>query len=330
MTPLLPADAERKRAEGRYYTLHNPFDHPAFRGWAARAGLPGTTVLEPFAGAAHLLRALDAIGLGGPSAAYDIAPADPSVQTRDTLADFPAGLDVVVTNPPYLARNSAARRGLPFPQTAHPDLYLHCLDLCLRHARFVAAILPDSFLQADRLQDRCETVVSLPVPMFGDTEHPVCLALFGDAPSSDIAVWRGAAFLGHLSDLQRALPVRRARIQVVFNVPDGPLGLRAVDGHQAASIRFVPGAEIPSGRIKGSSRSLTRLTIDGIDPARLGDVAAAANAALEEMRARTGDVFLTAFKGTRADGRFRRRLDFALARALLHEAALRTGAAPAA
>lgn len=327
MTPTAPADAGRKRAEGRYYTLHNPFDHPAFQAWAVEAGLPGATVLEPFAGAGHLLRALDAVGLGGPQAAYDLVPAAPGVRARDTLADFPTGHDVVVTNPPYLARNSAARRGLPFPETAHPDLYLHCLDLCLAHARFVAAIVPDSFLQAGRLQARCATAVSLPFPMFGDTEHPVCLALFGPEPAPDLEVWTGPLRLGRLSDLRRALPVRRARIQVAFNVPDGPLGLRAVDGQKAASIRFVPGAEIPSARIKGSSRSLTRLTVEGVAPERLGDLASAANDALAEMRARTGDVFLTAFKGLRADGRFRRRLDFALARALLHEAALRAGAA---
>jgi len=45
------------------------------------------------------------------------------------------------------------------------------------------------------------------------------------------------------------------------------------------------------------------------------------------MRTRTGDVVLTAFKGLRTNGRFRRRLDFALARDLLHEAVLRAGAA---
>jgi len=182
MIPSCAADAGRKRAEGRYYTIHNPFDHPAFRAWAADAGLPGAVVLEPFAGAGHLLRALETVGLGGPAAAYDLAPGGPGIGQRNTLADFLAGHDAVVT-PPYLARNSAARRGLLFPETLHPDLYLHCLDLCLRHARFVAAIVPDSFLQAGRLQDRCQGVVSLPVPMFGDTERPVCLALFGPDPA---------------------------------------------------------------------------------------------------------------------------------------------------
>jgi len=327
MIPSCAADTGRKRAEGRYYTLHNPFDHPAFRAWAADAGLPGAVVLEPFAGAGHLLRALEAVGLGGPAAAYDLAPGGPGIGQRNTLADFPAGHDVVVTNPPYLARNSAARRGLLFPETPHSDLYLHCLDLCLRHARFVAAIVPDSFLQAGRLQDRCQGVVSLPVPMFGDTEHPVCLALFGPDPAPALEAWIGPRRIGALADLRRALPSRQARIQVAFNVPDGPVGLRAIDGHQGPSIRFLPGGEISPDRIKVSSRSLTRIAIAGIETARIPEILDSANDVLEEMRTRTGDVVLTAFKGLRADGAFRRRLDFALARDLLHEAVLRAGAA---
>ena len=47
---------------------------------------------------------------------------------------------------------------------------------------------------------------------------------------------------------------------------------------------------------------------------------AEANTILNKLREDTEDVLLTAFKGTRNDGRFRRRLDFANARRILSHA----------
>lgn len=133
---------------GRFYTTANPFRHPAFLDWAGAAGLPEARLVEPFAGSNRLVRFLDAMELCRDFRAYDLEPADPRVRRRDTLASFPVGFPVCVTNPPWLARNSATFRGLDFPDCAYPDLYLHCLDRCLRHCRFVAALVPESFLRA--------------------------------------------------------------------------------------------------------------------------------------------------------------------------------------
>ena len=41
------------------------------------------------------------------------------------------------------------------------------------------------------------------------------------------------------------------------------------------------------------------------------------NTRLKTIREKTHDVFLTAFKGIRRDGHYRRRLDWALARAIV-------------
>ena len=43
------------------------------------------------------------------------------------------------------------------------------------------------------------------------------------------------------------------------------------------------------------------------------------NTTLATIREKTHDVFLTAFKGLRRDGYYRRRLDWALARAIVDE-----------
>jgi hypothetical protein len=99
MIPSCAVNTGRKRAEGYYYTLHNPFAHPVFRAWDAAADLPGAVIIEPFAGAGHLLRALETVGFGGPAAVYDLAPEGPGIEQDNTLADFPARHDVVVTTP---------------------------------------------------------------------------------------------------------------------------------------------------------------------------------------------------------------------------------------
>ena len=118
-----------KRAQGRFYTLGNPFALDPFRRWASEAGIPEKRILEPFAGANHLTHSLTELGLCDQFMAYDIAPENESVTRRDTIASFPKGYDVCVTNPPWLARNSATRRGLPYPETEHDDIYKLCLEL---------------------------------------------------------------------------------------------------------------------------------------------------------------------------------------------------------
>ncbi len=110
----MPDSAEsRKRACGRYFTAVSPFAHDAFRIWSAQASLPDEIVLEPFAGNNSIIRHLQAIGLCRRFISFDIRPADPAVAKRDTLTSFPLGFRGCVTNPPWLAKNSATARGLP-------------------------------------------------------------------------------------------------------------------------------------------------------------------------------------------------------------------------
>lgn len=72
--------------------------------------------------------------------------------------------------------------------------------------------------------------------------------------------------------------------------------------------------------MKATSRSRTR--IGGLHRSRNTErIVEEANKILAERRSATGDVFMTAFKGLRKDGKFRRRLDFAQARDILNMAA---------
>lgn len=306
-----------KRQHGQYFTVRSPFAHPEFIRWASRAGLPGARLIEPFAGANNIVRMMEEAGLCGRFAAFDIEPQSDDVETRDVFTDYPDLDGVVVTNPPYMARNSAKRRKLPFPDTAFGDLYLHSLSLMLKQSHYVAAIIPAAFGTTRHFRDRLTHVISLPFSdMFGDTDHPVCLALF-EPSSKGVQFWSWTQELGSEEVIRSAIPDLPQPVQIVFNDPEGILGLRAVDGTGGPTIRFCRGEEIASSSIKHSSRSLTRMTVSGVDEENLDRVIAEANTQLETIRSMTMDVTLTPFKGLRRDGQFRRRLDFRTAKIIL-------------
>ena len=319
-----------QRAKGQFFTTGNPFGLRPFRRWFdAIPGVGAEVLLEPFAGANHLVRLMRSAGYANAWSCFDLHPPasgqaeGQAVQKRNTLSRFPSGFRVAVTNPPYLARNSARRHGLPYPKTAFNDVYKHALSQALVKCEYVAAIVPESFITSELFHDRLHSVVSLVRPMFEDTEHPVCLALFsplGQSPIDDFMLYSDNDRLGGYKALSGFLaPLTKGAIAWKFNDPKGEVGLRGVDDARTSSIAFVPGSDIPSSEIKHSSRLITRISgvPRGVDPQAL---IVQANALLARYRTQTHDAMLTSFKGLREDGKYRRRLDFAVARNLLDHA----------
>ena len=320
---------DKKRANGRYYTRGNPFQLEPFQRWAEDSNLEQQIVLEPFAGAKDIPLLVNSAHLRCRDwAFFDIEPGAKRIVQRDTLTDFPKGFNVCITNPPWLARNSATRRGLPFPEaTNYDDLYKYALEQCLTHCECVAAIIPEAFIRSGLFLERLCDFISL-VPqtqngtaknnkskntsyMFDDTEHPVGLALFAPKVTSNVRVWRNNQLLGKLSELQKHLPPYSRNRSIVFNEPNGNLGLIAIDNTVDASIRFCPPAELGEYPVRYQCRSITKIGVPWyVDMDML-------NARLATIREKTHDVFLTAFKGLRRDGHYRRRLDWALARAIV-------------
>lgn len=320
-----------KRANGQYYTRGNPFQLEPFRKWAENSELNHQTVLEPFAGAKDIARLIESTHLTCQDwAFYDIEPGENGINQRDTLTDFPTGFNVCITNPPWLARNSATRRGLPFPKnTCYNDMYKIALEKCLTYCQWVAVIIPEAYIRSGLFSDRLCDFISL-VPqtqhqinkrksmkeisnMFEDTEHPVGLALFTPDITLDINVWRNNQLLGKLTELRRHLPTSSRNRNIVFNEPDGNLGLIAIDNTISASIRFCPPSELGDYTVRDHCRSITKIGVPwrvDINPL---------NKHLATIREKTHDVFMTAFKGLRRDGCYRRRLDWALARAIIDD-----------
>lgn len=300
-----------KRNLGQYFTKENVFDNPAFKEWSEECDLYNQTVLEPFAGSNNLI---DMLGLTK-FRSFDIEPKNERVEKRDTIADFPKGYKVCITNPPYLSKNSATRRGLAYHNTTHDDLYKYALSLCLQRCEYVAAIIPMSFLHCDELKERLCSYVMLNKKVFDDTDHPVCLALFSHRVKfsvSDIKLFDNNEFIGTLKNIKKigANVIRSERLTVntiKFNAKNGKLGLIAIDNTKEASIRFCFGDEIDEKMIKSSSRNITKIDI-GIDVTQeLIDIL---NAKLKIYREITHDVFLNPFKGLRKDGKTRRRIRF--------------------
>ena len=306
-----------KRARGRYYTKGNPFDLPPFRRWAVRAGLSDKCALEPFAGANNIIKTLKTSGLCGDFKSYDLEPADGTVKKRDTIASFPQGFDVCVTNPPWFARNSATRRRLPFPDTRHDDLYKHCLELCLQHCEYVAALIPASYLQSRLFRDRLQTYILLHDTIFNDTKNPVCLSLFGGKPTGRVDIYHDADYIGTLASLGANLPQQKSDRRVKFNDPEGDLGFISFDNTKRPSIHFCAAEEVEDYSIKVSSRFITRI---GGDFGSLPELISQLNEQISAFRRETRDVFLTPFKGMREDGVYRRRMDYTLARRFINAA----------
>ena len=288
------------RQLGQYYTVGDPFDSSLFNEWSSR--LRCQTWLEPFAGCGNLTYVHDKWKL------YDIDPKRQDIEKRDTLISFPRGFKVVVTNPPYLARNSATRRKLDFPPCQYDDLYQYALSIMLKNVPFVAAIIPESFITSKHLKSRLWGVVSLEKPMFNDTACPVCLALFTPIRSDDFMIEKQGEVFKYNS-LQRTLEGHP--LDLTFNHNEGTLGLYACDSFKN-KIRFVHASSL--GDVKHSSRSITKIKGEFKD---LESLIHDCNTVLNQWRLDTKDIFLTAFKGLNDEGRYRRRLDFKNARMII-------------
>jgi hypothetical protein len=302
---------------GCFYTTQNIFSYPQFQGWFTDAlKASNNLVLEPFAGSNNLIKMLQEEDYNFEFTAYDINPSSLEVKIRDTIQDFPQGYKLIITNPPYLAKNSARRKKIDFPPTKYDDLYKLCLEIMLKNCDYVGAIIPASFINADLFLERLHSYTLLSSQMFTDTENPVCLVLFSPQKSSSIYLYENDKYVGELYSLKKqveqVLTNQTSQPTVIsFNNKRGNLGLRAIDGTRFPTIAFIEASQVPENKIKVSSRHLTRIhTPKKINLSLL-------NEKLKELREITNDFFLTPFRGLRKDGKFRRRLDFQLAKKII-------------
>lgn len=331
-----------KRILGQYYTVKNPFNHVAVHEWYKLMPDPENLhFIEPFAGANNIIALFDeAFPEIKPAQweAYDISPEAvgknqvPEVELtkRDTIKN-PVKGDVVVTNPPYLAKNSASKNKFVIDFGQWQNLYEVSLEKILANADYVCAIIPESFITRKIFTDRLFAVVSITENLFDDTGIPVCLALWGNKPTEEYKIYSGETCLGTDITLQAKLKSffsnNVVNKVVKFNDPKGLLGVQAIDNTKEASLRFVRGDTIAPEKIKHTSRHVTRVSVydaETNDPyiteENLDNFIEETNKLLHKYRELTDDVFLTSSKGIREDGKYRRRLDFKTIKMLINSA----------
>lgn len=317
----------QERSRGRYLTEINPFNNTLFKTWFDFAYRDGETIVEPFAGNKDIVRHVNEIY---PLRSikwdcYDIDPIkdnDYKVTRRDTINNFPKRYNITITNPPYLAKASASRLKMPYPETVYDDLYKLCVSIMLDNCDYVAAILPDSFITSELFQNRLYGVVSLTTAMFKNTTHPVCLAMFVPRkPNDDFIYYIGNTEIGRYKDLAKysLKEYSNNAVQWRFNDRNGNIGVICCDNTIRNSIRFIDGSVIPNDSIKPSNRALTR--ISGLpDNINIETFLDKCNSILSEYRKNTYDIFLTSFKGLRKDGVYRRRIDFKTIKLIMNRA----------
>ena len=321
--------SQNKRMNGQYFTITNPFNTVAFYKWCEEheEEFRNAIIVEPFAGANNIPRMIsDANILTNSWESFDIEPAHNKmsqfpIKQQDTIANFPGHYTLCITNPPYLSKNSATRRGLAYPNTQYDDLYKLCLEVMLQHVDYVAAIIPETFITSGLFTARLKYFVSLTCKMFDDTDCPVCLALFDKESTDDFMVYQMNEKIGLYSTLCKGL-VRPAVYHTwTINDPAGSVGIKCCDNTKEPSIEFCEGSSIAANKIKVSSRAITR--VSGLpDNVNLNEFLAACNRILKKYRLETHDVFMASFKGLRSDEKYRRRLDFATAKDIMSQALL--------
>lgn len=324
-----------KIKNGQFYTLGNPFAHPLVQEWFDLIPeVENKRFVEPFAGANNIVKSFLSVY---PKVkveqwkSYDIAPEairtnevpEISLIQQDTLKNFPEA-DVVITNPPYLAKNSATRMKLDIVDQfgVYQDLYEVSIEKMLENSDYIAAIIPESFLTRKIFKDRLYGFVSIVDKLFDDTDFPVGIALWVPEKTVDYPIYIGSKKVGMFGEIKKKTEILNfdssgyQKIVIKYNSPHGVIGLKAVDNTVEPSIKYVKGETIDSSTIKVSSRAITRIQIfsdngeEIITEDNLEVCLTEFNKVLNAYREQSSDIFLTSFKGLRKDGRYRRRIDW--------------------
>ena len=283
---------DRKVELGQFYTTFNPFVGDAFDEWIK--SVPTKTFLEPFAGSGNLFNFIDGNWVG-----YDIEPSSDNIIRQDTLADFPTGFSVCITNPPYLAKNVITRKRLDV-QVKEADLYLDCLVKMLDNCEYIAAIVPSTFLNQTKFHSRLSHFDKIDRKLFDSTDEPACVAYF--MPQCVDTKY-------YVNGIQVKPLKLSGKSNVKFNSDNPNYTLFAIDSIQGNSIRV---EHYNNELIKHTNRHIVPFESDELDLDTI-------NANINRYRDITKDLELTSFKSCKHDGTYRKRMPFNLFVTIIHQ-----------
>ncbi len=284
-------------------------------------------IYDPFAGTGELLKATNLINDNFKTIGLDIDKQF-GWEYNDSLESIPHIENaIIITNPPYLAKQSAARKKIDlskyFVNTKYDDVYLLALEKMLNAQKYVVAIIPESFINSNfHNKNLLNSITVLEENPFLDTETPVCVVCFDGIVKDfkDIKIYKNNSLISDLSSVYKSRINPTNEIKIKFNDLSGWLGLRAVDSsNDNNKICFALKEDMKydwEKNIKVSSRHITLINID--IPLDLRKIfIQKLNKKIQEIRNQSADLALTAFKGNTKNGIRRRRIDFKLVRAIL-------------
>lgn len=316
-----------KKDLGQFFTVGSSWRTPRVKKYLKRLEKTFDSFYDPFAGNGDLLDSVSATNKYG----FDIDSAlclKKGWKEQDSLETANEIHGAFITNPPYLAKNSATRSASKssryFENNEWQDLYQIGLSKILEKNQHGLAIVPDTFVLNPLCVESIVFIDFISITPFSDTEHPVCVVGYGAKPErtkSDFSLYQDGCFIGRYKSLSRQHSLLMKGYNIVkcrFNDPSGQIGIRAIDGTKGQKIRFCLPEDLGYDlkKISVSSRSITVVNV-GEKIKDLPKFLEKCNSTLEKYRKDTYSVFLAAFKGNNLDGSRRRRLDWAVAKAII-------------
>ena len=318
-----------KKEYGQFFTKKDLWLKPQVVDFIKKSG--ATVCVDPYAGQGDLLGAMTDLGYTD-LIGYDI---DPSMRwhINDSLVGIPYHENaIIITNPPYLGKSSAARMGMGtvkyFKDNDYVDLYQLALEKVLDTYEHAVFIIPETYLLSKFFKKDLYNLTVIEESLFDDTDCPVCVCCFKRNDSfmsiehNIYDIYKGDNYIFSSDTLEYVLDKFKSciTINIVFNDKQGNLGLRGIDGVKPNDrIRFCFPHELDYNldKIKVSSRAITVINVKEVDITQ--EFIDEANEILEQFRRKTHDVLLAPFKNNNKLGKRRRRLDFYWARKILEK-----------
>ncbi len=280
---------------------------------------------DPFVGDGSVLAATRYVGIENLIGLSQVE--NETWQVNDSLVKIPK-VDgaIILTNPPYLAKNSATRKDIDmsiyFDESPYQDLYLIALDKMVRVQKYIVAIIPESFISSNfKFKNLLHSITILEENPFTNTETPVCVVCFDGITKDykDIKIYKNEKLETTLEMAETLRYEPNNNVKIEFNDPNGWLAIRAIDStNDVDFIKFGFKEEIEYDwdKIGPDSRLFTLLSLNVSDELKQQFIDKC-NETLNDIREKSVDTILTAFKGNTKKGVRRRRLDFKLARAIV-------------
>ena len=322
--------AETKKIKlGQFFTKATLWLKPQVESFIKESGC--SVAYDPYAGGGDLLKAArDVLGFKNIKG-LDI---DSSLEweINDSLLNIPHADDaIIITNPPYIAKQSASRKKIDLSQyfetSTYDDVYLIALDRMLEAQKNVVAIIPESFINSSYKQkQKIKSITILEENPFEDTENPVCVVCFDSITKNydQIKVYKNDKLVNNLQNILNIRIEPSNCMKITFNTLEGWLGLRAIDSTDDKTFinfDFKENFDYDwENNIKVSSRHFSLINID-IPKNKRQLFINKCNELIQQIRRDSSDILLTPFKGNTKKGVRRRRLDFRLARAIMEIAA---------